>query len=55
MEAKNGIFAKPAETKALLKTEEAYVAPVIEIVEVCVERGFQQSLQKSPYRDRPSW
>lgn len=57
MEAKNDISTVPAETKALAETKEAYIAPVIEIVEVCVERGFQQSPQKlgSPNRSRPSW
>ena len=36
------------------ETKEVYEAPVMEIVEVNVEQGFQSSRQSSP-RDRDTW
>ena len=55
METKNGISPVLPET-ALHVSKETYEAPVIEIIEVQVERGFQDSLGGGPpNRDRPSW
>ena len=50
MELKNVITPKLQEAK------EAYEAPVIETVEVRIEKGFGDSaLKNAPNRDKPTW
>ena len=49
---------KNVKTPKLQETKEVYEAPVIETVEVKVERGFQTSpkpLRNAPDRGKPTW